>query len=554
MTASAAPAALLGAPLAAPAPAATGAAPAPAAPALALPALPGTPTLIGIGGFLLLAVVLTHLAVRRGGGWRVARRRLRREAAATAAAFAEPVRALLRHRRQVRTLGRLLACRAGWADAERAAVGAAAVAGARPYAVLLGAELAGVLVAAGPGTPPRPPEPWVVDERDARLWWIRREDAAARAAGGGPSPLLVVVGTVGREAVLMDLSGGPAVTEFGGDRVHSRAVLQAVAAQLDARLPAGAVLVADGVHTRHPGPEPDAALAAAQRAAAGGEPAFAVCATAPGGRPTGSARVLTLAGTRGSARLLTVRQDGLRLRGTALRVGVTGLARATARILRELPPYPAVDAVAEDDGDLVEPLLAGRAADPDEGDAETATGPAREPAVGAPAAPPTAPAPGSDSAAARPDPNPAEPDRTGEAAAGPPPLPLPFRVGRVAPDPDALPRLAEWAKAAQLRAATADQEPDTPSGASAATAAGPPVPGARGRIGRVRPVAGPDEDAFGPVRLPAEPAPQPGPDASAGATAADTGGPEPEPEPEDDLAEPEQVTRTAGVSAATLAD
>ncbi|MEV0190106.1 hypothetical protein AB0I39_16380 [Kitasatospora purpeofusca] len=321
-----------------------------------LPAMPGTTTLIGIGGVLLLFAVLAHLTARRAGGWRAFRRRLRRELAATAAAFAAPFAARLRYGRQLRTVRRLLADRSGWADAERAVLDAGRVTGARPYAVLLGAQTVGVLVSCGPGRPPVPPEPWVVDAADPRQWWAARDELGSAAADGGPAPLLALVGTDGPAAVLLDLATGPAVTEFGGDRVLARAVVQAVAAQLDARLPVGAVVVTDGVHARHTGPAPAEALAAADRVAADGEPAFAVCPVAPAGfRPATGARLLVLGGARGSARLVTVDRDGLRLRGTALRVEAVALARATARILRALPPYPAFAPAELDDSDLVEP-------------------------------------------------------------------------------------------------------------------------------------------------------------------------------------------------------
>ncbi|MFC9331403.1 hypothetical protein [Kitasatospora sp. NPDC057015] len=316
----------------------------------------GTGTLFGLAGLLLLLAVLAHLAARRVGGWAAVRRGLRREAAATAAAFAAPVRAQLRYRRHVRLLVRLLGDKAGWADAERAALGAGRVPGVQPYGVLLGRSVVGVLVACGPGTPPVPPQPWAPDDTDPRLWWIDRADAARAVTGARPAPLLAALGTDGRHAVLLDLAAGPAVTTVGGERGTARAVLQAVAAQLDARLPAGAVTVADGVHPRHTGPDVADALAKADRAATGGAPAFAVCVEAPDAvRPAGGARLLALGGARGSARLLTADRAGLRVLGTGLLVDAVPLARATARSLPLLPPYPAHDAGPADDGDLAEP-------------------------------------------------------------------------------------------------------------------------------------------------------------------------------------------------------
>ncbi|WP_329493182.1 hypothetical protein [Kitasatospora herbaricolor] len=325
----------------------------------ALPAVPGgTATLFGLAGLLLLVAVLAQLGARRAGGWRVVRRRLRREAGATAAAFAAPVRAQLRYRRHLRLLVRLLGDRSGWADAERAALGAGRVQGVQPYGVLLGRTVVGVLVACGPAAPPRPPEPWAVDDTDPRLWWLDRAAAAGVATGGRPAPLLAALGTDGRHAVLLDLATGPAVTVLSGERGIARAVLQALAAQLDARLPAGAVTVADGVNLRHSGPDPAVALALAERAGTGDAPAFAVCAELPAGaRPAAGSRVLALSGARGSARLLTADRAGLSVLGTGLRVDAVPLARATARSLALLPPYPAHDAGPTDDSDLAEPAL-----------------------------------------------------------------------------------------------------------------------------------------------------------------------------------------------------
>ncbi|MFF1872578.1 hypothetical protein [Kitasatospora herbaricolor] len=325
----------------------------------ALPAVPGgTATLFGLAGLLLLIAVLAQLGARRAGGWRVVRRRLRREAGATAAAFAAPVCAQLRYRRHLRLLVRLLGDRSGWADAERAALGAGRVPGVQPYGVLLGRTVVGVLVACGPAAPPRPPEPWAADDTDPRLWWLDRAAAAGVATGGRPAPLLAALGTDGRHAVLLDLATGPAVTVLSGEKGTARAVLQALAAQLDARLPAGAVTVADGVNPRHSGPDPAVALALAERAGTGGAPAFAVCAELPAGaRPVAGSRLLALSGARGSARLLTADRAGLSVLGTGLRVDAVPLARATARSLALLPPYPAHDAGPTDDSDLAEPAL-----------------------------------------------------------------------------------------------------------------------------------------------------------------------------------------------------
>ncbi|MFJ6217296.1 hypothetical protein ACIQGZ_28785 [Streptomyces sp. NPDC092296] len=312
----------------------------------------GPSTLLGAAGLLILLAALAHLAARRRGGWRAVRRGLRREAALTAAAFAAPVRAELRYRRRLRLLVRLLRDPAGWADAERAMRGAAAVrADVHPYAALLGPQTVGVLVACGADPVPRPAEPWTTDGADPRLWWLDRADAA-RTAGPGAAPLLAALGSDGEHAVLLDLGGGPAVTAVDGDRSTARAVLQSLAAQLDARLPAGAVTVAAGVHDRYAGPEPAAAVAAASRRAAGGTgPAVAVCAQSPQGQrlPAG-VRLLTGGGARGSALLLGADRGGaLLVHGTPLRVDAVPLARAVARTVRLLPPYPAAAGPAHPD-------------------------------------------------------------------------------------------------------------------------------------------------------------------------------------------------------------
>lgn len=526
--------------------------------ALALAVPRGVPGLIGLGGLLLLLAVLAHLAVRRGGGWRAARRRARREVAATAAAFAAPVRAQLRFRRDVRLILRLLGGRAGWADAERALLNAGLVPDVRPYAALLGPALVGVLVACGPGTPPQPPEPWTVDDADPRLWWIAREDVAAAATGvGRTAPLLAVLGTDGRHAVLLDLADGPAVLEFGGERGLARAVLQAVAAQLDTRLPVGAVTVADGVHPQHQGPDPAAALVTAERAAAGGHPAFAVCAAVVDEvRPAAGVRVLTLGGARGTARLLTADRDGLRIRGSGLRVDAVALARATARILPSLPPHPAFDAAPADDADLVEPGLAEQdpvepdLAEPAPGEPERPVAPgtaaaAASPAVGpaplpapAPVLPaPVVPAPAA-SEVAVPEPVDPTPTPTPPGPAAPPAAvePVPFRVGPVAPAPDRDGPVPAGRQRFARRTPGADADADTAVDGAAAAAApqgieDPVASGVRSRLGRLSPVSGPDEGAFGPVRAPAARPPEAPPE-------------------EDDLAEPDRAPRGPGVSAA----
>jgi len=329
------------------------------------PAAHWLPALLGLIGLQLLLFVGTHLVVRRYGGWRAVRRAVVREIDLTAEAFAEPFRARARRRRNLRTLTGLLSDPAGWAVAERAMRRAEAAApGVAAYAALLGADVVGVLVCGGAGEPPRPGPPWVVDERDPLRWWIDRvdvtgaaENAPAPASRRAP-PLLVTLGVHFEHdelVVLLDLVRGPAAVQVGGDPHAARAVLQTITAQLDVRCPPGTVTVAAGVHDRHPGGAPDAALAAARARATPGRPAFAVCATAPR-PPGGHARLLAGDGVRGTARLIeTARNGGVLVHGTPLCADASVLPAAVKTILSGLPPYPTPRDPADD---LTEPALA----------------------------------------------------------------------------------------------------------------------------------------------------------------------------------------------------
>ncbi|GII52602.1 hypothetical protein Pth03_09910 [Planotetraspora thailandica] len=309
--------------------------------ALAAPAQGRDLTVVlGVAGGLLLLAVLVHLIVGRLGGWRAVRRRVRREVALTVTAFTAPFRARVRYRRRLRLLVRLLGQPAGWADAERAMLNAART-GIRPYAALLGPDRVGVMIASGPGDPPQPPDPWVADSADPRLWWIDRARVSAPAHTGGTAPLLVAVGTDGDNAVLLDLMPDPPVIAIGGDPRMARPVLQTIAAQVDARLPEGAVTVAGDVHPRHPGPDASDALAAAARHAASGSPSFAVCGAAPVGVPVPrGVRLITAGVARGRAWLLTADRSGTMLvHGSPLQVDILPLPAAMARVIGTLPAY-----------------------------------------------------------------------------------------------------------------------------------------------------------------------------------------------------------------------
>ncbi|MET9479341.1 hypothetical protein [Streptomyces sp. NPDC006638] len=335
----------------------------------------GTAQWLGLAGILVLVVTLTLWLVRRAGGPRAVWRRAAREVRLTGRAFSEPVRAQLRYRRRVRLLGRLLRDRAGWADAERAVLLAARLhPGFAPYGALLGPDLVGVLVtgrtdnsAVGTGVSggvPALPEPWVADDAEPRLWWIARSDVAtaedpdagavgepvgvdgvldpASSASPASPPLLCCVGTDGRRAVLLDLHASPATVAVLGVPRTARAVVQSLAAQLDARLPAGSVEVASGVHPRYAGRTGAEVLAAPAGT-------YVVCAEPPRTPVPDGVRLLCLGVGRGRALLLEASQDGLlEVHGAApsLRVDALPLARAVVRALPALPPYDDAAGVA----------------------------------------------------------------------------------------------------------------------------------------------------------------------------------------------------------------
>ncbi|MGW2958779.1 hypothetical protein ACWDGI_09845 [Streptomyces sp. NPDC001220] len=351
-------------------------------------------TLLGLVGVLVLVLAVTSWLVRRGGGWKALWRRLGREITLTVRAFTGPVRTELRYRRGLRLLVRLLRDPAVWSDAERATALAASVRpGVRPYGVLAGPEWMAVLVAADGDALREPPEPWAADETDPRLWWIDRGDLTDDTEDS-PVPLLVCVGHDMGHAVLLDVrSGPPALSVYGPPRAArtARAVLQALAAQVDARLPEGRVAIAAGVHPRHPGATATATV---------GQPGIevAVCAD-PLERPLPSGvRLLSLGVARGRTRLLEIAPDStLTAHGApaATRVDVLPLSRAVARTLSALPPCP-----DRPDDEAARPQDVTSAADPDllpdEPDLDAGAVPVAEP-TGVSA---TRPAPGPEPAVA----------------------------------------------------------------------------------------------------------------------------------------------------------
>jgi hypothetical protein len=343
--------------------------------------------LIVLGLAILLIVVANRLA-RRAGGWYFVRRRVRREVRLTAAAFAAPVRNWFQYRRRLRLLSRLLADPAVWQAGERAvrSVDAVTPEGCRPYATVVGDDLVGVFVGGLAVT--EPPDPWISDDTEPGLWWSVRETWNDQP---GPDPsarsvLLTALGVDGARAVFLDLADGPPVTALYGDERAAHALLQAMAAQLDQRLPPGAVTVAQGVHPRHAGPPMARALReAADWCADHGAPAVAVCAD-PLPEPIGpdGPFVLVQGRAHGRARLLTVSRNGVVVHGTPLRPDATALPRAVARAIGSLPPHrppSARTAQPARTAPLDTPVL-GRSASP--GAASPSTAPATAATAGEP--------------------------------------------------------------------------------------------------------------------------------------------------------------------------
>lgn len=316
---------------------------------------------LGVVGLVVLVFVLLRLWAMRWGGWGTWAARLRREFALTAAAFAAPVRSWRAHRRTLRLLTRRLRDPATWRDAERA-LAAADGAGGRPYAVLVGAGSVAVLLAG-----PDAPGPWTAGRAGLPTVTVRP---------GGTRPVVVALGAQQHAGepmcVFLDLAAGPPVLCVDGDDRASRALLQALSAQLDVRLPRGHVTVAEGVHRDHPGPPVRTAYRTARDtprrfgvtpvlvATGLPDPLPPELAEPPGEDPV--LRVLVLGEARGyTRRLLTDRYGRVAVTGTPLLPRCDALGRAVARALDALPPVlppaPSARSAAADlveDSDLVE--------------------------------------------------------------------------------------------------------------------------------------------------------------------------------------------------------
>ena len=304
-------------------------------------------------GGILAAALAVYLLLRfvamRLGGWRAAGLRLWREIALTAHSFAAPLLAWWRYRRSLRTLIRGLSAGATWRDAERALAAARlAAAPARPYAAVVTGDavtvfLAGVAV-------PSPHGIW--SQAAERPWeWIaaRAEIPAVVTDAEGVRPVIVAVGAAERGCVFLDVAVGPSLLCVEGEPLVRSGLFQAVAAQLDVRLPAGRVVVAEGVHPEFAG-EP---VRAAYRTASAtpprsGVPTFLATVALPDPLPPELAeppsgvpalRVLLEGPGRGYVRtLLTDRTGRVAVVGTPVLAACHALGVALARVLSDIPP------------------------------------------------------------------------------------------------------------------------------------------------------------------------------------------------------------------------
>ncbi len=300
-----------------------------------------THQVLGYIGLALLFLVLLNLLVRKLGGWKRLGRWIKRESSNTFHAFYDPIADRVRYRRRVRFLTGVLRNQNAWAQAEQAMNHAAAIDPAMaPYALALTKRRIGVLVA-GPAAERLLPEPWDKDEQDPRLWWIERAELAdySQPSGYAPkqTPLLICLGTGsdGQSAILIDLLAGPSSLSVYGVQRTAQAVVQALAAQLDIRLPAGAVEVAAGIHDRHDGMRLDEAI---RRIGAW----FVVGAERLDQPVPSGVRLISLGVARGSSRLVEATEEhGLKLHGGApwLEIDPLPLAKAVARSVRRMPPH-----------------------------------------------------------------------------------------------------------------------------------------------------------------------------------------------------------------------
>ncbi|MBB0232262.1 hypothetical protein, partial [Streptomyces calidiresistens] len=317
----------------------------------------------GVLGTLLVLFLMVRAIAMRMGGWSAARARVSRELAVTRHAFAAPVRNWYRHRRDLRYLTRALRSPLTWRDAERAMAAVRPLCEpGRPWAVTVTRDLVLVRLAGPTDSMPAPAAPWEpgIDEEGEDvpgLWMIPREDlpmVPTDEAAREYRPVLVAVGRDGGAGgtggcAFLDAGGGPPVIGLEGD-VRNRAVLlRTLAAQMEARLPAGLVTVSEGVHPRYPGmPVRDAHRIVRDTEPQRGYGPVLVAPHAPDPLPAEFAepvrrpdapRFLLGSPGRGHVRLLLIDRHGqLVVTGTPLLTAAGALARAVARALRDIPP------------------------------------------------------------------------------------------------------------------------------------------------------------------------------------------------------------------------
>ncbi|WP_331771960.1 hypothetical protein OG948_51270 (plasmid) [Embleya sp. NBC_00888] len=303
----------------------------------------------GISAAVLILFLIIRSIAMRFGGWKAASRRLGREIALTAYAFGAPMRTWLRYRRSVRLLVARLGASTTWRDAERALVAAKfAAAPGQPYAAVVGDDTVTVLFAAADMPPPSglwqpvPDDPWAWTASRAQLPSVTPDAEGSR-------PVVVALGERDRDCVFLDLVVGPPMVCVQGDPRSGPALFQAVAAQLDARLPGGQVVVADGVHRDVPGPPVrDAYRTARATPPRLGLPVFLATPELPDPLPpelaepqgdSPSLRVLLGGPGRSHVRTLSTDVHGrVGVPGTPLVVSCNALGAALARVLPTVPP------------------------------------------------------------------------------------------------------------------------------------------------------------------------------------------------------------------------
>ena len=304
---------------------------------------------VGIAAGALAVFLLLRVVAMRFGGWRAAWRRLCREVALTTYAFVAPLLAWRRYRRSTQTLIQGLRRPDTWRYAERALVAARfAAAPARPYAAVVTQSTVTVFLAGAAATSPQ--GIWRASGAQPGAWTARLEEIPAVTPDtDGARPIVVALGVADHGCVFLDMAVGPPMVCVEGEAVVRSGLFQAIAAQMDARLPGGRVIVAEGVHPGFPS-EP---VRAAYRCATDtpplfGIPAFLVATELPDPLPpelteppTGAAavRILLRGPGRGYVRtLLADRAGRVAVIGTPVVAACNALGTALAHVLPDIPP------------------------------------------------------------------------------------------------------------------------------------------------------------------------------------------------------------------------